>query len=232
MKRVTALHTHLFQALTPLDIDGIRMTPIPLQIQQQSISPKPMMLVGAGPLISAIWKLGNEESGWRYRFNVVRQSVSNGCVTDLFQPVDLIHFVRLIQVLAVEIANDGCLTHDERMMLRSLTRQLDEILGGAADETEGESTPNTRNNSLDDHKKAHHMAKQPIHEIRHGLIKVRVWRKQTSSGLRHTLTIVRPYRNGDVWKESTRFSRDDIPLICLVLDEAHTWIFENSKENS
>ncbi len=68
----------LFQALTPLDIDGIRMTPIPLQIQQQPFSPKPMMLVGAGPLTSAIWKLGNEESGWRYRFNVVRQSVSNG----------------------------------------------------------------------------------------------------------------------------------------------------------
>ena len=73
------------------------------------------------------------------------------------------------------------------------------------------------------------MATQPIHEIRHGLIKVRICRKQTSSGLRHTLTIVRLYRNGDVWKESTRFSRDDIPLMCLVLDEAHTWIFENSK---
>jgi len=72
------------------------------------------------------------------------------------------------------------------------------------------------------------MAKQPIHEIGHGLIKVRIWRKQTRSVLRHTLTIVRLYRNGDVWKESTRFSRDDIPLMCLVLDEAHSWIFENS----
>ncbi len=73
------------------------------------------------------------------------------------------------------------------------------------------------------------MAKQPIHEIRHGLIKVRIRRKQTSSGLRHKLTIVRLYRNGDVWKESTRFSRDDIPLMCLVLDEAHTWIFRQQQ---
>ncbi len=112
-----------------------------------------MMLVGAGPLISAIWKLGNEESGWRYRFNVVRQSVSNGCVTDLFQPVDLIHFVRLIQVLAAEIANDGCLAYDERLMLRTLAQRLDEFLGRAAVETEGETTPNTRNNSQDDHSK-------------------------------------------------------------------------------
>lgn len=125
------------------------MTPIPLQIQQKSFRPKPMMHVGAGPLTSSIWKLGDDESGWRYRFNVVRQSVPSGCVTDLFQPVDLIHFVRLIQVLAIELANDGCLTHDECMILKNLARQLDEILGCAADETEDETTPNTRNISQD-----------------------------------------------------------------------------------
>ena len=141
--------THLFQALTPLDIDGIRMTPIPLQIQQQSFSPKPMMLVGAEHLTSAVWKLGDEESGWRYRFNVARQLVASECVTDLFQPMDLIHFVKLVQVLAAEIANDGCLTHDESMMLKNLLRQLDEILGGATDEPEGATTPNTRINSPD-----------------------------------------------------------------------------------
>jgi len=112
-----------------------------------------MMLVGAGPLTSAIWKLGNEESGWRYRFNVVRQSAPGGCVTDLFQPMDLIHFIKLIQVLAAEIANDGCLTHDEHLMLRNLAQRLNEFLGRAAVETEGETTLNTRNNSLDDHKK-------------------------------------------------------------------------------
>ncbi|HQX53057.1 MAG TPA: hypothetical protein PLR25_24265 [Planctomycetaceae bacterium] len=153
MKRVTALHTHLFPALTPLDIDRIRMTPIPLQIQQKSFRPKPMMHVGAGPLTSSIWKLGDEESGWRYRFNVVRQLVPSGWATDLFQPVDLVHFVRLIQVLAVEISNDGCLTHDERLMLSSLTRQLNEILGGAANETEGKAIPATINNSQGDQRK-------------------------------------------------------------------------------
>jgi hypothetical protein len=30
-------------------------------------SPKPMMMVGAGPLTSAIWKTGDEHTGWRYR---------------------------------------------------------------------------------------------------------------------------------------------------------------------
>lgn len=73
------------------------------------------------------------------------------------------------------------------------------------------------------------MKTPPVHEIRKGLIKVRIWRKKTRSGLRHTLTIARMYRNGDVWKESTRFGRDDVPVIRLVLDEAHTWIYQQSQ---
>jgi hypothetical protein len=75
------------------------------------------------------------------------------------------------------------------------------------------------------------MATRPIHEIRRGLITVRIWRKRTRSGVRHTISILRLYRNGDVWKESTRFSRDDVPLLRLVLDEAHTWIFEHSAKD-
>ena len=64
----------------------------------------------------------------------------------------------------------------------------------------------------------------PVHTIRYGLIKACIWRNQTKSGERHSVTIVRLYKNGDVWKESTRFGRDDIPLVRLLLDEAHTWI--------
>ncbi len=70
------------------------------------------------------------------------------------------------------------------------------------------------------------MAKTPIHEIRRGLIKVSIWQKQTRGRLRRTITVTRLYRNGDLWKESTRFGRDDIPLIRLVLDLAHTWILK------
>lgn len=70
------------------------------------------------------------------------------------------------------------------------------------------------------------MVRQPIHEIRRGLIKVRIWRKRTRDRLRHTITVTRLFRNGDLWKESTRFGRDDIPLMRLALDEAHTWIYQ------
>ena len=73
------------------------------------------------------------------------------------------------------------------------------------------------------------MATLPVHEFRKGLIRVRIWRKRTSSGLRHTVSVVRLFRKSDVWNESTRFHRDDIPLVQLVLDEAYIWIFEQSR---
>ena len=73
------------------------------------------------------------------------------------------------------------------------------------------------------------MVRQPIHEIRRGLIKVRIWRKRTRDRMRHTITVTRLFRNGDLWKESTRFGRDDIPLLRLAVDAAHSWIFRHSE---
>ena len=73
------------------------------------------------------------------------------------------------------------------------------------------------------------MATLPIHEFRKGLIRVRIWRKRTIAGLRHTVSVVRLFQKCDVWNESTRFNRDEIPLVQLSLDEAHTWIFQNQK---
>jgi hypothetical protein len=68
----------------------------------------------------------------------------------------------------------------------------------------------------------------PAYTIRFGLIKASIWRNQTKSGERHSVSIVRLYKNGDVWKESTRFGRDDLPLIAKVSDQAHTWIYAHN----
>lgn len=70
------------------------------------------------------------------------------------------------------------------------------------------------------------MASKPVFEIRRGLIKVRVWRKNSRSNPRYTVTAIRLFRNGE-WKESTRYGGDDIPLVRLLLDEAHTWILQH-----
>ena len=75
------------------------------------------------------------------------------------------------------------------------------------------------------------MAHGPVHEIRYGLIKAKIWRKRTRSGVRHSVAVSRLIRDGDVWRESTRFGRDDIPLVRLVLDHAHSWIFEHSQRD-
>mgnify|MGYP001286145071 FL=1 len=75
------------------------------------------------------------------------------------------------------------------------------------------------------------MPRKPVYQLRHGLLKVRVWRKRTRSGIRHTISVIRLFRNGDVWKESTRFGREDIPLIRLLLEKAHTWIYLHCNPN-
>jgi len=52
----------------------------------------------------------------------------------VFQPADLVPFVKLIQVLAAEMTADGCLPPTERTPLRNLAAQLDDFIGGATDE--------------------------------------------------------------------------------------------------
>lgn len=73
------------------------------------------------------------------------------------------------------------------------------------------------------------MESQPAHVIRYGLIKCRIFFRQTREGDRHSVTIARLYRNGDSWQESSRFGRDDLLLVAKVLDLAHTWIYEQSQ---
>lgn len=72
---------------------------------------------------------------------------------------------------------------------------------------------------------------KPTMEIRRGLIKARIWQRRSKNGVRYSLSVVRLFRNGDQWKESTRLGRDDLPLVRLVLDEAHAWMLTNGSES-
>ena len=74
------------------------------------------------------------------------------------------------------------------------------------------------------------MAKQPIHVIRFGFLKACIWHNRTRSGERYSVSVVRLYRDGSVWKSSGRLFRDDLPLLCKILDLAHTWIFTQRAE--
>jgi hypothetical protein len=77
------------------------------------------------------------------------------------------------------------------------------------------------------------MAKvKPVHEIRLGRIKAAIWENSTDNGTRHNVSLTRIYKDGDKWKDSTSFGRDDLPLLTKVADMAHTWIFQQGQEQN
>lgn len=89
---------------------------------------KPHAIVGAGRLVAAIWKSENEKAPSNYRFNVYRMNTATGRVTHRFAPRDIEHLVRLAQVLAIELSNDGSLDAELRDDLSCLEACLDEVL--------------------------------------------------------------------------------------------------------
>jgi hypothetical protein len=93
---------------------------------------KPHEIVGAGDLTATIWKKGDEHGGWRYHFNVYRQSCRSGAVSQLFRPGDVIDFIKLCQVLAMTLADDGCLEFKQRRQLAELAARLDSITRNGA----------------------------------------------------------------------------------------------------
>ena len=76
-------------------------------------------------------------------------------------------------------------------------------------------------------------AKQkPVHEIRLGRIKAAIWANETDNGTRHNVTITRLYKDGDEWKTSTSFGREELPLVAKIADMAHTWIYQQVHESN
>ena len=73
---------------------------------------------------------------------------------------------------------------------------------------------------------------RPVHEIRLGRIKAAIWENATQNGPRHNVTVSRLYKDGDDWKDSSSFGRDDLPLVSKVVDQAHSWIFGQGQEAS
>ena len=70
---------------------------------------------------------------------------------------------------------------------------------------------------------------KPVHEIRLGRIKAAIWANETDNGTRHNVTITRLYKDGDEWKTSTSFGREELPLVAKIADMAHTWIHGQSQ---
>ncbi len=77
------------------------------------------------------------------------------------------------------------------------------------------------------------MANQPpVAEFKLGSVKCLVWANDTSKGVRHNVTFARFYKDGEEWKETQSFGRDDMPLIGILSGKAHEWIYENGSKSS
>jgi hypothetical protein len=73
---------------------------------------------------------------------------------------------------------------------------------------------------------------KPVHEVRLGSIKAAIWENQTENGTRFNVTVARIYKDGEQWKSTDSFGRDDLLLLAKVVDEAHSWIFQNAKSRN
>ncbi len=80
-----------------------------------------------------------------------------------------------------------------------------------------------------DNKNAAQTKNSPAHEIRLGTVKATIWENESPTGKRHNVTVARIYKDGDEWKRTESFGRDDLPLVTKVIDRAHSWIFEQSQ---
>jgi len=67
--------------------------------------------------------------------------------------------------------------------------------------------------------------KRPVQEVRMGSIRAAIWENETQNGTRFNVTVSRLYKDGDKWKDSNSFGRDDLPIVGKVVDRCHSWIF-------
>ena len=44
----------------------------------------------------------------------------------------------------------------------------------------------------------------------------------------YNVTVHRLYKDGDDWKQTASFGREDLPLVAKVVDMAHTWTYEQA----
>jgi hypothetical protein len=70
---------------------------------------------------------------------------------------------------------------------------------------------------------------QPVHKIRHGAVSASVWRTDTDKGPVFNVTFQRSYKDGDEWKNTASFGRNNLLVIGLMAARAFEWIANQSQ---
>ena len=66
---------------------------------------------------------------------------------------------------------------------------------------------------------------KPIHEVRLGSIRAAVWREQANDKVRFNVSVTRSYKDGEKWKTSDYFGREDLPKVAVVVQKVYEWTF-------
>ena len=72
--------------------------------------------------------------------------------------------------------------------------------------------------------------KQPVQKIRHGAVSASIWAQDTDKGPVFNVTFQRSYRDGDTWKNSTSFGRNNLLVISLIAARAFEWISNQPRQ--
>lgn len=65
-----------------------------------------------------------------------------------------------------------------------------------------------------------------------GLLKASIWENSYKQNTNYVVTVIRLFKNGNEWKESSRFYRDDLLTVAKLLDEAHSWIHRKQQHTT
>lgn len=85
-------------------------------------------------------------------------------------------------------------------------------------------TKKEKSMSKQTNKPATETTNKPIHEIRVNGIRATIWANQTEKGVRYNTTFERSYKDGEDWKNTDSYGREDLLVMAYIAKEAFRWI--------
>jgi hypothetical protein len=67
---------------------------------------------------------------------------------------------------------------------------------------------------------------KPDAHVRIGNVEAAIWRNENGDRVWYNVTFKRHYKDGDAWKSTESFRRDDLLVLTKVADNAHTLILD------
>lgn len=69
----------------------------------------------------------------------------------------------------------------------------------------------------------------PVHHVQLGRIRAAVWKNDTEQGVRYNTTFSRSYKDGEEWKSTDSFGRDELLIVAEAARLAFLWIHEQPR---